>query len=349
MLALVHGAEAIAETAYPRLEATLPFELQNDFAYESDDPAVELNNTFAVIEPEVSLQFSRTISVEAGFVFENVRDPVGDRFFEDQGLFVEQLFLQYAGDGFALKAGKFNPAFGVAWDLAPGIYGVDFAEDYELTEKVGFGADVTLGDETTGEHTLSAATYFADTSVLSQSFLTSRGETRIGSSGPSNTEDFSSFAVSLGSEGLPALGGMGYSLGIAHQAAGVGNTDDETSYAAAIFGSVALSDSVAWEPLAEYIRQENAGATIADRDYLTLGSAFLYGPWNLSLSYTGRNLDPNTAGTSDVDDTLLQVSGGYEFDNGVTADLGYRFSEEASVDTHMIGILFTYELGVSLP
>jgi hypothetical protein len=340
-------ASAFAETSYPRVDAVIPFEIQNDYAYESDDPTAELNNTFAVIEPEVTVHFSDAISIVAGLVLENVNDPVGDRFFEDQGLFIEQLFAQYSGDNFNVKAGKFNPTFGIAWDKAPGIYGVDFAEDYELTEKIGFGADVTFGDEASGEHTLSGSTFFADTSFLAQTFINSRGQPRIGDSGPSNTEDLSSFAVSLDSESVPALGGIGYTLGVSHQGKGRADTNDETSYAVGVFGSFELSEDLTLEPLIEYVRRDNAGATIADTDYLTLSSALLHGPWNLAASYTNRNMDPNTAGTPDVEDHLYQVSGGYAFENGLTADLAYRFAEEANIDTHIIGLLFTYELELS--
>jgi hypothetical protein len=340
-------AAALAETSYPRIEAVIPVEIEHDYAFDSDVAANELHNTFAVIEPEVSILFSENWSIVAGLVFENVNDPVDDRFFEDQGLFIEQLFLQYSGDNFNVIAGKFNPVFGAAWDRAPGIYGVDFAEDYEITERIGFGADVSFGSETSGEHTVSASTFFADTSFLAQTFINSRGQPRIGDGGPSNTEDFSSFAVSVDSESVPALGGLGYTLGISHQAEGRGNTDDQLGLAAGLFGSFDLTERVTFEPIVEYVYLQNAGATVADTDYLTVGGAVLHGPWNVSLSYTGRNMDPNTAGTADVEDHLFQASTGYAFENGLTADFGYRFAEEGRVDTHILGLLFTYELEVS--
>jgi len=340
-------AAAMAETSYPRIEAVIPFEIEHDYAFDSDVSANELHNTFAVIEPEISIQFSENWSIEAGLVFENVNDPVGDRFFEDQGLFIEQLFLQYAGDNFTVIAGKFNPVFGVAWDRAPGIYGVDFAEDYEITERIGFGADYTFGSETSGEHTVSASTFLADTSFLAQTFINSRGQPRIGDGGPSNTEDFSSFAVSLDSESVPALGGLGYTLGVSHQGEGRGDADDQLGLAVGVFGSFDITDDLVFEPVVEYVILENAGGTVADTDYYTVGGALLHGPWNVSLSYTGRNMDPNTAGAADVEDHLFQASTGYAFENGLTADFGYRFAEEGRVDTHILGLLFTYELEVS--
>ena len=55
---------------------------------------------------------------------------------------------QFDTEHFSLFAGKFNPAFGLGFDLAPGIYGEDHPEDYELTERIGFGGSVTFADET---------------------------------------------------------------------------------------------------------------------------------------------------------------------------------------------------------
>ena len=65
--------------------------------------------TITSIPPNLSQ--ASAISLVAGFVFEPVQDPGPreDRVFEDQGLFAEQVFLSYAGDGFGLQAGKFNP------------------------------------------------------------------------------------------------------------------------------------------------------------------------------------------------------------------------------------------------
>ncbi|MEQ9520592.1 MAG: hypothetical protein RLN89_14265 [Parvibaculum sp.] len=347
-IASIASTTAFAEESYPRIDFVMPMELQNDYAFDSDVKASELNATSITIEPEISFRLSENFSIEAGLVFEPIKDPVDDRFLEDQGLYVEQLFLSWQGDGFGLKAGKFNPAFGNAWDKAPGIYGGDFAEDYELTERIGLGGDITLGNDASGEHTMSVATFFADTSTLSQSFLNSRGETRRGSGGLSNTEDFSSFSVSLDSESVPALGGIGYTLGVARQDGGVGTTEDETSYVAGLFGSFEVADGVTLEPIIEFVYQDNDAGTIGEQDYFTIGNTVLLGPWNVALSYTARNTHANIAGTPDIEDELFQASAGYAFENGITADLGYRFSEEASVDTHIFGVLFTYELETSI-
>ena len=82
-------------------------------------------------------------------MFEPVQDPDpgDDRFLEDHGLYAEELFVNYETGHFAGYAGKFNPSFGTAWDLAPGIFGTDLAEDYEITERIGLGGALKFGGE----------------------------------------------------------------------------------------------------------------------------------------------------------------------------------------------------------
>ncbi len=103
----------------------------------------------------------------------------GEAYFEDIGVFVETLGLAYQFGAVTLFGGKFNPTFGIAWDVAPGIYGADLADDYELTERIGGGGAVTLGGGDFGRHTLTGQVFFLDTSVLSQSWGTESGFNRI--------------------------------------------------------------------------------------------------------------------------------------------------------------------------
>ena len=75
--------------------------------------------------------------------------------------------------------------------------------------------------------------------------------------------------------------------------------------------------------------------------FMCHGLPIFRGPWNLSASYTGRFTDPD--GESNIDDTLYQVSLGYEFDFGLAVDIGYGFTEEEDIDSHTVGLVFAYE------
>jgi|GEM_PF-3754928 len=64
----------------------------------------------------------------------------------------------------------------------------------------------------------------------------------------------------------------------------------------------------------------------------------------ISLKNTFAVVEPEV--TVQFSESISLVSG-YRFKNGLTADLGFRFAEEANIDTHVIGVLFTYELEVA--
>ncbi|MEM7214103.1 MAG: hypothetical protein AAF423_01070, partial [Pseudomonadota bacterium] len=122
---------------YPYIEGEFIWELQNDYTFDSDDPDAELNDTFAYLELAVSFILNETFQINAAIIAEPVQDPGPgqDRFFDDHGIFVEVLEAQInLSDDTNIVAGKIGPGFGTAWDVTPGIYGVDFAEDYELSE-----------------------------------------------------------------------------------------------------------------------------------------------------------------------------------------------------------------------
>lgn len=349
-VACLAATPSLADDAtFPRIEGELPIEIQNDYTYEADDPAAELNDTYTTIEPAISFRITEELSIETGLVLEPVKDPSpgDDRFFENEGLYVETLFLQYATDDFSLFAGKINPAFGIAWDITPGVYGTDFAEDYELTERVGFGGSISLGNEQMGTHTLTAATFFADTSFLSESIITKRTRNRKSAGGVSNTEDFSSFSVALDGDLGVITDGLGYHVAVESQEGGVGTPEDEFGFAVALFGDFAITDDTRIAPMVEYVTQSDAGGIAEDRDYITLGAALLHGPWNFSVSDTIRNIDP--AAGADSDDNQFQVSGGYEFENGLTFDVGYKFTDAGNQDANTLGALLTYTIPFSAP
>ena len=272
-----------------------------------------------------------------------MRDPSpgDDRYFEDHGAFVETLGLAFETDHFTLFGGKFDPTFGIAWDIAPGIYGDELPGDYELEERIGIGGSMTFAADSMGEHSLTAQTFFVDTSVLSDSIGANRGRTRRADGGVSNTESLESFSVTLDGE-LPGISeDLKYQLGFERQARGRDDPENEWGVAAALYGDFDLPSDFRLEPLIEWVRLEDREGQPNTTDYLTVGTALFAGPWNLALSYTGRFTDPKDE--SAFTDHAIQVSGGYEFDFGFAVDLGYAYIEEDNLGSHVIGLLLVYE------
>ena len=124
--------DAYAADPIPRVDIDGKAEVQNDWAFAADTSNLRSNDLTLSIEPDITFHLAPGLTLVSELVLESLSEVVAgnDRNFGDLGLSVETLFLAYAGNGFGARGGKINPAFGRAWDLAPGLYGTDFAEDY---------------------------------------------------------------------------------------------------------------------------------------------------------------------------------------------------------------------------
>lgn len=346
------------EKKAPYVEVVIPIELQNDYNFKSDTRAARGNDLFTTTEPEITVGIWRGLTFYAHAVLEPVRDrrPNDDRFFGDHGFYLQDIWLAYEGSlyegdgpvsnvGFRIFGGKFTPNFGLAWDITPGVYGTDFAEDYEFSERWGFGGSFTIKHGALGEYKISGSTFFLDTTVLSNSAITERGRTRLRDGGPSNTENLKSFALALDGSEIPGLEGFSYHIGFIHQA--VRGGPDEQGFVASAQWEIPLGGDWKITPLVEYAHFWDADGTAgARRHFLTTSLAAEHGNWSASISHTLRNT--TSPGESTIRDNLFTVSGGYTFDNGLGIELGYSFRNEESVGTHTIGVLVTYELSFGL-
>lgn len=337
--------QAYAQDFNPEIHGLVLFEIQNDWNTDSDDPDAEVDTMTGTIEPYFILSLTDRLALETTLELEQVQapDPGDDTYFDNEGAYVDQLLLSYTGENFTLFAGKYEPEFGTAWDLAPGIYGSDFAEDYELSERIGLGGSYTFGEDETGEYTIAAHSFFADTSFLSGSTITGRGRLHKSDGGVSNTEDLSSFVVSFEAENPLAAEGLAFNFAYRNQAEGDADTglDNETGYVAGANYIFPVSDVVEAIALAEWAGIRNLDGGDDDVNYFTTSlSLNIFEHWNFAASYTGRNT--NVAAAPDVDDYLYQFSAGYTFENGVTFDLGYSNREESDVETDTFGALLSY-------
>ena len=330
-LGLATSVHADETTGSGPFSAEFVIELQNDWTFDADDPAAELNNTFATIEGALSFSFTQNTSLNASLVFEQLVDPTGDSFLEDHGLYVEELFFAHDFGAAEVILGKFNPAFGVAWDAAPGIYGVDFAEDYEITEKLGAAISVpfTAGG---GEHALTFAAFQADRTLLSDSIGEERGQTSLPQGGVSNTSGLESFLLSLSGK----FGATSYNVGVQHQARGRGDVADQTGAVIGVTHTVETG-SFPLELLAELAWFDDFDGARNSATYATLGVAAPIGGVTVSAVYALR--DVQTVPT----DHLATISAEREFFENFTGAIAYRYGDEGGEDSHTFGTLLVYE------
>jgi hypothetical protein len=328
---------ALGATAAQSQDANSPFsaefsvELQTDFTVDSSAPGGEINNTFATIEGALSFAFTSRTSINSTLVFEQITAPTSDSFLEDHGLYAEELYFAHDFGAAQVVLGKFNPAFGLAWDAAPGIYGVDFAEDYQLTEKLGAGLVIPFAAGQ-GEHALSLSFFNADRSILSESLGENRGRTNRSDGGVSNTSAPESVAISL----TGAFGATGYNLGLQSQARGVGDAEDQTGIVGGLSHEFATG-SLPVKLLAELAYFDHFDGTADSATFATFGAEALVGPVTLSAVYAMRDVETLPK------DHLATLSGEIEILEGLSGALAYRYGDEGGDETHTIGALLAYE------
>lgn len=283
----------------PEFHADIPIEIKSELTYAADGDN-ERWLTDADIEPYLTLKLTDHIGVESGLVLEQVKgpDPGDTEFFSGHGLYVEQLKATWTGEALSAYAGKYNPVFGIAWGKAPGIWSDEFTEDYEMTERLGAGGAARFGGGAWGEHTLSAGTFFSDTSFLSGSLGTGRGRTSLSDGGASNTEDFSSFTLALDSKAPANIRGLETHAGFRHQAAGDKDPsgDSENGYALGATYEFPVQDRYAVALTGEYAGFSNFNAGPQDARYWTLGGQVkIDEKWNIDSTYTNRKTEPDSA------------------------------------------------------
>lgn len=331
------------------LEVKVPVEIQNDYDYASTTSGNERNNLGLTIEPEATLNILPIpgLSLFAHGVLEQVTDaaPNEDRYFKDQGFYIEDLFLTFETDRFAFRGGKMNPGFGIAWDMAPGIYGTDMAEEYELAERIAMTGVFKTDAGDWGKHAVTAGTFFLDTSPLRHSiYSTSRDTLGRADGGVSNTEDFSSFNIAINGGEFSSAPDLSYHLGFVYQANGEDALQNEFGYAAAITNRFDLGDNMALTPLLEIVRLDDfEGTRDKRRTYWTASFLGEWKSWNAALATTHRRTQ--LPGMETAADYQYQASMGYAFDMGLTADVGWKRLKEAGSITDRIGLFFTYEFG----
>lgn len=339
--------EASKPRGYPYVKGEVTIEVEHDNVFKADDADAETSDTYTSSSLGVGFYFSPVFSVHANLTFEPVLDPGPgqDRFFGDHGLYADELYAKFTFGAAEVTAGKIHPAFGKAWDDTPGLFGTDLAEDYEISERIGVGFSLTREHTAVGKMTFQASTFFTDTTFLSDSAFTSRGQTDKDDGGLGNTESPESFTLAVDGEDIPGLPGVSYTLGFVHQAAGENDRDDQNGFLIGLakehsFNNVKLEwiGEAAWFNYGGDLYDTGDPAQFVDHLwYLTLGAQATFNDaYRLSAAYTARNAELFNG--TEFDDDQFTVSAGAKIWRDWWLDAGYKFLEEQNEESHTIGL-----------
>ncbi|WP_417318549.1 hypothetical protein [Emcibacter sp.] len=348
--------EAKAEEDDDECEASVfELEIESELEFQAVVTANDEKTSLATGELELDgeLILFPGLTLGVGIGFEEVNEEEGEfydenQYFEKLGLFAEEIFIAYETGNIRFVAGKFNPTFGVGRELAPGPFGHQLPEDfYEQLERIGGGASYSFGSKTVGQHTLTAQSYFADTTFLSGSLVTSRERHHKSDGGLANTGDFSSYSITLAGS-LPVSGlDLQYSTSYMKNTPGGDETGSETGYAVALYGDIDLNDAVRLKPIVEYVKFSNAEGEEQDRSIFLVGNTVVFDRWNMAASYSRVASTPDDEDIEDIDAEEFQLSIGYVLQENLSIDIAYiyhhsKFDDEAARN-HILGVMLRHE------
>lgn len=296
----------------------------------------------ATIEYGVGIRVADGWTVHMDAVLEPVEDPLTDVAFHSEDAYIETLSLQYASDGFTLYAGKLDPIFGSAADVAPGLYGSEVGETYQITEQNGVGGDISLSSlfGLPGEQVLSAAVFTSDRSFLSGSLGGRRNRVQLADGGLSNTSGLDSYAVSL--DGA-FDNGFGYSVGFRRLASDTPGESDEKMTVAGISYTFPEMSGVVVNSMAEVgLSRDADGIDSANRDFYTAAAEIVLGDWFVNVVASGWNED---AAAGDLDLRKFEVSIGRDLTDSLTLELGAQDARFGGDSETILGMRLSYAFG----
>lgn len=321
---------ASADVLWPEFLAEVSIELEDEFIFRSTDAEAELNDALATVETDAVLAWPNGTGFYLTTVLEPVKDPEGDRYFNDFGLYLEQAYLAFPMRGTRIRAGKFNPVFGAASDLAPGLYGDELAGDYELAERLGVGVEVPF-DAFGGSHLFHVATFVADRTMLSGSLFTARDRLRRRDGGVSNTARPGSFTVASTGN----VGRTGYALGVRLQSRGAGDEADEYGGVIGLSRGAEIAGREV-ELFGEAAHFPNFDGANESTTFLTLGAEAEVGALSVSTAYGLRQGETGSA------DHVATVSAEWPLGKDLSLEAAYRFLDEEGERSHTLGLQLSY-------
>ena len=336
-----HATGASADTSYPKLHSEFTTDLQSEWGVDAERHGDERGETYAEIEADLEFELARHLTIEGTLLGEPVQEPApgDDAWFEDQGVFVEELLLTYENGPFEAVAGKFSPDYRNSREQERGIWTEDFSTEYEIVEKIGFGASYSLGTRAFGRHSVSVNAFANDTTALAESLGNARDERCRGD------RDLSSSAFLF--EGQRRFGAITpyYQLGYRHLDACDPEGADETGWLWRLGGALRFEPAarVHSDLVAEAGFVEDFEGSEADRWYWSLSSmTTIDRRWTIAVGGTLRQIA--YPGRSDALDHLFQLTLGYRPRSGIRIEGGWLDFEEAGFENNVLGVLLRYRI-----
>ncbi|MCX5592402.1 hypothetical protein [Alcaligenes endophyticus] len=158
------------------------------------------------IEGAFVVQLTEQLSIRTKAGIDSSSNETRNNSFSDLGGDMDNLFLAYTADRYALYGGKIDVGYGDAWHLIDGVYS-GFTEGVHYRGAVGFGARRTFGSPGAPTHSVAAVLFKRDGGGLGKRLSFDGGLLRAQGS-PSFSDRFKSVVLSYDVRGQGSLEGL---------------------------------------------------------------------------------------------------------------------------------------------
>lgn len=355
--AIFSAAYAKESQQFPNISGNILFQFEADRVLSTNASGVSPNNAYIYIEPNMSLNFNKNWSMKTDWRL-NPNDSLTTRnstyperyrtIFQsgrgfnpqDEGLLIEELKLNFENEDLRVYAGKFDPTFGTAYrkEKRIGVFTAQFAEDYNLREKIGVGGSAFLENSK-----ITVNSFFNDTTGLSRSAINDRGRASSNDGIAGNTGTISSYSVSMDGDNFFGVENWFYNVG--YRSLGVASVNDSKREKGYVFGSeysYKLGYQTSIIPFVEIVKIDNfTGEQGRNANYETIALIGKYSSWTSSVSYLSRNIKQSQR-TYNINDHQLQLSVGYKITNNLTIDLSRSTVKENGNSGSLVGAMMSY-------
>lgn len=324
-----------SEVFHPKFTNRLVFEVVSNDEYQSTNRQDEFLDTRAKSRLYSSYNFAKYFSVNSFLKTEPSRqisetsrrnsspNGGGDRAFENEGIFVEELNLTFNSKKHAFVLGKFDLNFGSAWRWNRGIWTYNIAERYKQKEKLGINGIYRIGDsKKNGRYEFTYAAFTNDRKNLDNSAITGRDVDSKSDGVPGDTRSLKSYTTSLDINfDFSEKEKLSYHFSYINLAVNSRASDVTPSYkiarqkcyTAGLSYKYPVFENLLLDSLVEYASIKNLGGdSDIDENYLTANAiAKFYKNWNVTLGYA--QVDNSEVQATGFQRNLSEISLGYEF------------------------------------
>jgi hypothetical protein len=319
--------------------------LIDNFGYDADRRSNEFNEISTHTHATVYYNFNEATSINSMVELAHqhshshgTNDPADNKLFEQQGITIKELYLEHKSGKANFYAGKITPVVTFHYDDYPLVWAHEPAEEYATQQKLGFG----FGYQLTARQSVNLSTFFADTTVLSDSALASVSnniDEDDGSAG--NTEAFNNFAFNYKIK-LPELNNTLLSFGYAFQKQGNISESDENLTTVGLKKYIELGEDLDLDIIAEYVNELNSGGRTGRRiTYYNFGSRLNYGKAFLATNITDKDSNEEHPRAK-----FYNFAAGYEILPDIEASLGWKAEDEKGNRTESAVAMLSYKFDI---